>query len=55
MNDQIFYLSFFLSAMELVITIFIFSYYCGILWYLGCESMLDFYYDLPLDITAKEV
>ena len=49
------YLSFFMSAMELVVTIFIFSYFCGIAWYLGCELMLDFIYDLPLNIVAKDV
>ena len=42
------YLSFFYSGLELVGTIFIFSYYCGIAWYLGCEIILDFEMDIPL-------
>ena len=54
-NDQIMYLSFFMSAMELVVTIFIFSYFCGIAWYLGCELMLDFIDDLPLKTKAVDL
>lgn len=51
-NDMIMYFSFFIEAMELVFSIFIFSYFCAIFWYLGCEMILDFVNDRSLDITA---
>ena len=54
-NDQIMYFSFFISGMELVITIFIFSYYCGIFWYIGCEMILDFINGYDLSITAHQI
>jgi len=46
------YLSFFVSAFELVVKILIFSYFCGIGWYLGCEIILDFVNDYPLETKS---
>jgi hypothetical protein len=44
-----------MSAVELVCIIFVFAYYCGIFWYLGCELILDFYDDLPLGALSREM
>lgn len=49
------YLSFFFSAFELVVEIFVFSFYCGIFWYVGCEMILDFINDYPLGIKAADI
>lgn len=54
-NDQLMYFSFFMQAFELVTVIVIFSYFCGIFWYLICEILLDFYDNQPLDIRSSEI
>lgn len=46
LNSEMLYVSFVVKTQELVVIIFLISYIFGILWYIMCEGVEDFYEDV---------